>query len=71
MPPILNLSLIIERAIITSQQAEAIARQLLEKEGIFGGQSSGGGSPPGYKGCPKNDREVGDTSLIIRTSTSS
>ena len=40
-PPFLDLSLITERADVTSQQAAVAARQLLEKEGIFAGLSSG------------------------------
>lgn len=40
-PPILDLSLITERAIVTSRQAAIVTRQLLEKEGIFAGLSSG------------------------------
>ena len=41
VPPILDLSLITERAIVTSQQAAEGTRQLVEKEGIFAGLSSG------------------------------
>jgi cysteine synthase len=41
VPPILDLKLIDERGIVTSQQATEYTRQLLEKEGIFAGQSSG------------------------------
>ena len=41
VPPVLDLSLINERAVVTSQQAAETARQLLEKEGIFAGLSSG------------------------------
>ena len=41
VPPILDLSLIDERGIVTSQQAIEYTRQLLEKEGIFAGLSSG------------------------------
>jgi len=41
VPPILDLSLITERATITSKQAAAATRQLLEREGIFAGLSSG------------------------------
>ena len=41
VPPILDLSLITERAIVTSQQAAEVTRQLLVKEGIFAGLSSG------------------------------
>ncbi len=41
VPPILDLSLITERAIVTSQQAATVTRQLLSKEGIFAGLSSG------------------------------
>ncbi len=41
MPPVLDLSLITERATVTSQQAAEATRQLLEKGGIFAGLSSG------------------------------
>ncbi|MFC1985589.1 PLP-dependent cysteine synthase family protein [Chloroflexota bacterium] len=41
IPPILDLSLITERGVVTSQQAAEATRQLLEKEGIFAGLSSG------------------------------
>jgi len=41
VPPILDLSLISERAAVTSQQAAIATRQLLESEGIFVGLSSG------------------------------
>ena len=40
-PPVLDLSLITERTTVTSQQAVAATRQLLEKEGVFAGLSSG------------------------------
>ena len=41
VPPILDLSLLTERGIVTSQQAAEATRQLLQKEGIFAGLSSG------------------------------
>lgn len=41
VPPVLDLSLLNERAITTSKQAEEGARLLLNKEGIFAGVSSG------------------------------
>ena len=41
VPPILDLSLLDERGIVTSQQATEYTRQLLEKEGVFAGLSSG------------------------------
>ena len=43
IPPILepNLSLINKRAVATSRQAAMVTRQLLDKEGIFAGLSSG------------------------------
>ncbi len=41
IPPILDLSLITERAVVTSQQATEDTRLLLEKEGIFAGLSAG------------------------------
>jgi len=41
IPPFLDLSLITERVFVTSQQAAMVTRQLLDKEGIFAGLSSG------------------------------
>ena len=41
VPPVLDLSLIDERATVTSRQAAMVIRQLLEEEGIFAGLSSG------------------------------
>jgi cysteine synthase len=41
IPPIIDFSLINERVTVTSQQAAATTRQLLEREGIFAGLSSG------------------------------
>ncbi len=41
VPPVLDLSLLTKRTIVTSQQAAKATRQLLEKEGIFAGISSG------------------------------
>jgi len=41
VPPFLDLSLITERTYVTSQQAAEATRQMLDKEGIFAGLSSG------------------------------
>jgi len=41
IPPVLDLNLLTDRAVVTSLQAEECARQLLNKEGIFAGLSSG------------------------------
>ncbi len=41
IPPILDLSLITERITVTSQQAAVATGQLLDKEGVFAGLSSG------------------------------
>ena len=41
IPPILDLKLISQRANVTSRQAAETTRQLLEKEGVFAGFSSG------------------------------
>ncbi len=41
IPPFLDLSLITERAMVTSQQAAAATKQLLDREGVFAGLSSG------------------------------
>ena len=38
--PVLDLDMITERCYITSQQANEAAKKLLEKEGIFCGQSA-------------------------------
>ncbi|MBA7715948.1 Cysteine synthase [subsurface metagenome] len=41
LPPFLDLSLITDRTFVTSQQAAVVTKQLLDKEGIFAGLSSG------------------------------
>ena len=41
VPPILDFSLITETTTVNSQQAAAVTRELLDKEGIFAGLSSG------------------------------
>jgi cysteine synthase len=41
IPPVLDLKLITERRVVTSQQAEETARRLLKLEGIFAGLSAG------------------------------
>ncbi len=41
LPPFWDSALAIDRARVTSQQAATVTRQLLEKEGIFAGLSSG------------------------------
>ncbi len=41
IPPILDLSLVTERAAVTSHQAAETTRHLLDEEGIFAGLSSG------------------------------
>ena len=41
LPAFLDLTLITERASVTSQQAATATNQLLDKEGIFAGLSSG------------------------------
>jgi cysteine synthase len=41
VPPFWDLTLVNDKARVTSQQAEGVTRQLLEKEGIFAGLSSG------------------------------
>ena len=41
LPPIINLSLISERVNVTSKQAIAATNQLLDKEAVFAGMSSG------------------------------
>jgi len=41
VPPFWDLTLVTDKARVTSQQAEGVTKQLLEKEGIFAGLSSG------------------------------
>jgi cysteine synthase len=41
LPPFWDSTLITDKARVTSQEAAMASRQLLEKEGIFAGQSSG------------------------------
>jgi len=41
IPPILDFSLITETVVVNSQQAAVVTRELLDKEGIFAGLSSG------------------------------
>jgi len=41
VPPVLDLSFVTERTIVTSQEAAIVTRQLLDKEGVFAGLSSG------------------------------
>lgn len=41
VPPVLDLSFVTERTIVTSQEAAIATKQLLDKEGIFAGLSSG------------------------------
>lgn len=62
-PPFLDLSLITERAIATSQQAAEAARQLLEKEGIFAGLSSGAVVHQAIKVA--NEMEEGNIVVIL------
>jgi cysteine synthase len=56
VPPILDLSLITERTKVTSQQAAESTRQLLEKEGIFAGLSSGAVAHQAIKVAQEMDR---------------
>jgi cysteine synthase len=61
IPPILDLSLITERAVVTSQQAAIITRQLLDKEGIFAGLSSGAVVHQAIKVA----REMGGGNIVV------
>jgi cysteine synthase B len=60
VPPVLDLSLINERAVVTSQQALTAERQLLKKEGIFAGMSSGAAI---YQSV-KIAREMGEGNIV-------
>lgn len=61
VPPIVDLSLITERTVITSQQAALATRQLLEREGIFAGLSSGAAA---YQ-TTKVASEIGEGNIVV------
>ena len=56
VPPIVDLSLITERTVISSLQAKEATRQLMEKEGIFAGLSSGAIACQAVKVAQEMDR---------------
>jgi cysteine synthase len=56
LPPFWDSSLITDKAMVTSQQAATATRQLLEKEGIFAGLSSGATVHQAIKAAHEMDR---------------
>ncbi len=63
VPPFWDSSLITERIFVTSQQAAAATRQLLDKEGIFAGLSSGAVAHQALKVA--NEMEEGNMVVVL------
>ena len=63
LPPFWDSSLAIERDFVTSQQAAVATRQLLDKEGIFAGLSSGAVVHKAIKVA--NEMEEGNIVLVL------
>ena len=63
IPSFLDLSLINERAYVTSQQAAEATRQLLDKEGIFAGLSAGAVAHQAVKVA--NEMEEGNMVIVL------
>jgi len=63
IPPFWDSSLVTERASVTNQQAAAATRQLLDKEGIFAGLSSGAVVHQAIKVA--NEMEEGNIVLVL------
>jgi len=63
VPPFWDSSLITERIFVTSQQAAAATRQLLDKEGIFAGLSSGAVAHQAIKVA--NEMEEGNIVVVL------
>jgi len=63
IPHFLDLSLINERAYVTSQQAAEATRQLLDKEGIFAGLSAGAVAHQAVKVA--NEMEEGNMVIVL------
>jgi len=61
IPPILDLSLLTKRSFVTSQQAAIATRQLLDKEGIFAGLSSGAVVHRAIEVA----REIGEGNIVV------
>ncbi len=62
-PPFWDSSLVTERVLVTSQQAAVITKQLLDKEGIFAGLSSGAAVHQAIKIA--NEMEEGNIVAIL------
>jgi len=62
-PPFWDSSLITERTIVTSQQASVATKQLLDKEGIFAGLSSGAAVHQAVKVA--NEMEEGNIVVVL------
>jgi len=60
IPPVLDLKLIDERAVVTSRQAEAATRELLAREGIFAGLSAGAAAYQAIKAA----REISEGNIV-------
>ena len=63
VPPFWDSSLITERTFVTSQQAAAATKQLLDKEGIFAGLSSGAVAHQALKVA--NEMEEGNIVVVL------
>ena len=60
IPPVLDLKLVTERSKVTSKEANSGALELLKKEGIFAGQSSGAAAFE----AAKLAREIGQGNIV-------
>jgi len=61
VPPIIDLSLIDQRTLVSSKVAIAAARDLLQREGIFAGPSSGAA----LHQAVKTAREMGSGNIVV------
>ncbi len=61
IPPIMDFSLIAERAKVTSSEASKVTRELLDKEGVFAGLSSGAAT---YQAI-KTAREMTEGNIVV------
>ena len=61
VPPIIDFSLIDQKALVTSKEAIGAARDLLQREGIFAGPSSGAAL---YQAV-KTAREMGSGTIVV------
>ncbi len=61
IPPIVDLSLITERVKVTSREATSATRQLLDREGVFAGLSSGAA----FHQAIKIASEMGEGNIVV------